>query len=80
MLHYMCNAPQVRTFTALGKHLQALSDQVGGGFESEWYPRLLAKLTRDLSRIVGIELGLATIDERPTFLEGQNRLDTKPLE
>jgi hypothetical protein len=52
-------AAQVRTFTALGKHLQALSDQVGGGFEPEWYPRLLAKLTRDLSRIVGIELSQA---------------------
>ena len=30
----------MRTFDILGKHLQALSDKVGGGFESEWYYRL----------------------------------------
>jgi predicted nucleotidyltransferase len=50
-------AAQVRTLSALGKHLQALSDQVGGGFEAEWYPRLLARLTRDLSRLVRHEAG-----------------------
>jgi hypothetical protein len=48
-------AAQIRTLSALGKHLQALSDQVGGGFEPEWYSRLLAKLERDLSRLVGGE-------------------------
>ena len=50
-------AAQVRTLAALGKHLEALSDQAGGGFEPEWYPRLLAKLKRDLGRLVGGEAG-----------------------
>lgn len=30
----------LRTFKVLGKYIQALSDQAGGGFESEWYDRL----------------------------------------
>jgi hypothetical protein len=52
-------AAQIRTLSALGKHLEALSDQVGGGFEPEWYPRLLARMKRDLSRLVGGEAGQA---------------------
>jgi hypothetical protein len=45
-------AAQLRTFAALGKHLQSLSDQVGGGFEPVWYPRLYSKVTRDLQQFM----------------------------
>lgn len=43
-------AAQIRTFAVLGKHLQALSDQVGGGFEPEWFDRLFRKVQADLNQ------------------------------
>src|SRR5207247_5621743 len=41
-------AAQLRTFAAFQKHLNAMGDQLGGGFEPEWYRRTYAKLTADL--------------------------------
>ncbi len=37
------------TFDVLGQHLQALSDQAGGGFESAWYGRLYQQSRAELS-------------------------------
>jgi hypothetical protein len=45
-------AAQIRTFAALGKHLKALSDQLGGGFEPAWFARLFEKVTTDLSLFI----------------------------
>ena len=44
-----------RTFAALGKHLEALSDQVGGGFEPEWFRRLFERAQRDLQALTGAQ-------------------------
>jgi hypothetical protein len=40
----------VDEFAVLGKHLQALSDQAGGGFEADWYWRLYDQMTTELSQ------------------------------
>ena len=37
-------------FAMLGKHLQALSDQAGGGFEATWYWRLYEQMTATLKQ------------------------------
>jgi len=37
-------------FAVLGKHLQALSDQAGGGFEAKWYWRLYDQMATELSQ------------------------------
>lgn len=41
-------AAQIRAFAVFEKHLQALSDQLGGGFEPAWYRRLFEKTAADL--------------------------------
>ena len=41
-------AAYVTLFEVLGSHLQALSDQVGGGFEPAWYWRLHAQIRAKL--------------------------------
>jgi hypothetical protein len=38
-----------RLFDVLERHFQALSDQVGGGFERAWYRRLSAQIKQELS-------------------------------
>lgn len=38
----------IREFAVLGKHLQALSDQAGGGFEARWYWRLYEQMKQEL--------------------------------
>lgn len=38
----------MRSFKVLGKHIQALSGQAGGGFEPEWYYRLYAQTEEEL--------------------------------
>ena len=43
-------AAQLRTFAALGKHLRALGEQVGGGFEGEWWERMEARVREDLGQ------------------------------
>jgi hypothetical protein len=47
-------AALTRTFAALRKHLHAQSEQVGGGFEPEWFDRLFTKMRDDIHRLVGI--------------------------
>jgi hypothetical protein len=42
----------LRTFEMAGKHLSGMSRQVGGGFEPEWYDRLLAQVREDLAPFV----------------------------
>jgi len=42
------SASLIRLFGILGKHLHALSEQVGGGFEPEWYDRLYKQVTARL--------------------------------
>lgn len=44
-----------RLFDALGKHLAALSEQVGGGFEQAWYRRLSEQIKRDLVPFEGLQ-------------------------
>jgi hypothetical protein len=46
-------AALIRTFAALGRHLQAQSEQVGGGFEPEWYDRLFRKMRADIEGLIG---------------------------
>ena len=43
----------LRTLDMYGKHLQALSDQAGGGFEPEWYWRLLEQTRGKLQPVFG---------------------------
>ncbi len=50
----------IRTFAVLGKHLLALSDQAGGGFEPEWYGYMFEKLKLDLREYVSGEGGSAS--------------------
>jgi hypothetical protein len=45
-------AALIRTFAALRKHLQAQSEEVGGGFEPAWFDRLFAKMQDDIHRLV----------------------------
>jgi hypothetical protein len=52
-------AALIRTFAALRKHLQAQSEQAGGGFEPEWFDRLFEKMRGDIQRLVGIASGSA---------------------
>ena len=42
-----------RLFDVLERHFQALSDQVGGGFERAWYRRLSEQVKRDLKAFHG---------------------------
>jgi hypothetical protein len=45
-------AAVIRTYAALERHLRGWSEQVGGGFEPEWYQRLFEKVESDLNRFV----------------------------
>ncbi len=40
----------IELFDVLGKHLQGLGDQTGGGFEARWYDRLYEHVKAELSR------------------------------
>ena len=42
----------LRTFKVVGRHLQALSDQAGGGFEAEWYDRLYGQTAEELRSFI----------------------------
>jgi hypothetical protein len=46
-------AAQLRTLAALGKHLQALGEQVGSGFERVWFDRMYRQVRKDLGRWIG---------------------------
>ncbi len=43
-------AAMIELFDVLGKHLQGLGDQAGGGFEARWYDRLYEQVKAELSR------------------------------
>lgn len=43
-------AASIEMFAVFGQHLQALSEQAGGGFESTWYWRLYEQTTKELKQ------------------------------
>ncbi|MCX6048768.1 MAG: nucleotidyltransferase domain-containing protein [Chloroflexi bacterium] len=44
-------AAYVEMFAVFGQHLQALSDQAGGGFEPKWYWRLYEQVANELKQL-----------------------------
>ena len=42
----------IELFAVTGKHLQALSDQAGGGFEAHWYQRLYEQVKDELTLFI----------------------------
>lgn len=42
----------IKTLEKVGKHLRAMSDQVGGGFEPEWYEMMLSSVREQLHPFV----------------------------